>query len=403
MKNRHIAALLVFCLTVSCLAGCVGNFDRDTGDEQPKDAVTSPSADDGGAGEDTVAGGLDFDKAYGTYDPDEVMLTVNGLPVSWGEYFYWYYSAIAYIEYYEYYYFGLEGIQDLSGICQLDGELTYAEYAKNYAELMCTQYKVFEYNGQVMGVTLNDDDLALLEETYASDVETYSGGDEQAFAEYLGAIYLDMQQYTYINRQARMAARILEEMYGKNGEEFTDEDTLAFAEEYSYTMVKQILVSTLDENGSSLLGEELQERRDFAQSLLDQLRAVEGGPEALEALFDELMMEYTEDTGIEYYPDGYCFLSGEMIEAFEEAAYALGEYEVSDLVESSYGEHIILRLPIDPDCVVEYYDAETKYTLRYLAAADTYDTIVAGWAGDAVCEYSDNYKSIDFAGIFRAQ
>lgn len=62
-----------------------------------------------------------------------------------------------------------------------------------------------------------------------------------------------------------------------------------------------------------------------------------------QALFDQLMAEYNEDSGE---PDeGYTFGPGEMVDEFYDGTAALEEYEISDLVESQFGYHIIMRLP----------------------------------------------------------
>lgn len=58
--------------------------------------------------------------------------------------------------------------------------------------------------------------------------------------------------------------------------------------------------------------------------------------------FVKLMHEFNEDTGE---PDsGYSFGHGEMVSEFEEASFNLKYDEISDIVESSYGYHIIKRI-----------------------------------------------------------
>lgn len=58
--------------------------------------------------------------------------------------------------------------------------------------------------------------------------------------------------------------------------------------------------------------------------------------------FETLMKEYNEDPGEDL--GGYTFGRGVMVPEFEEAAFALDYNEISDVVESEYGYHIIKRI-----------------------------------------------------------
>lgn len=62
--------------------------------------------------------------------------------------------------------------------------------------------------------------------------------------------------------------------------------------------------------------------------------------------FDKLIEDFGEDPGVVNNPDGYVFSKGEMIDAFETAAYSLKIGEISKPVKSEYGYHIIKRLPL---------------------------------------------------------
>ena len=55
--------------------------------------------------------------------------------------------------------------------------------------------------------------------------------------------------------------------------------------------------------------------------------------------FNALMEEYNEDPGEP--EEGYYFPTGVMVQEFEDASFALQDGEISDILETSYGYHII--------------------------------------------------------------
>ena len=63
--------------------------------------------------------------------------------------------------------------------------------------------------------------------------------------------------------------------------------------------------------------------------------------------FKALMMEHSEDPGKEQAPDGYVFTEGEMVTEFYEGTKALAENGISEVIPSSYGYHVIKRIPLN--------------------------------------------------------
>lgn len=123
----------------------------------------------------------------------------------------------------------------------------------------------------------------------------------------------------------------------------TDDEIKAYydshADDYAYDGVqaKHILISTKDENGADITDSKtLKTLETKANSVYKEAT---GGAD-----FDELIGKYNEDPGMTQNPDGYVFTKGEMVEEFEEAAFALSDGEISKPVKSPYGYHIIKKI-----------------------------------------------------------
>lgn len=84
--------------------------------------------------------------------------------------------------------------------------------------------------------------------------------------------------------------------------------------------------------------------------------------------FDALITEYNEDPGMTTNTDGYFFTYGEMVQAFETTSFELNDNEISDLVETEYGYHIIKKLPID-----DAFKATETYTNVYNTLSEQYE------------------------------
>ncbi len=97
-------------------------------------------------------------------------------------------------------------------------------------------------------------------------------------------------------------------------------------------IVQHILIKTYALDGTGKKIEYTQKAKEDSRRIAEEVwkKAVEGED------FDELIRHYNEDD-----KSTYSFGKGEMDPAFERAAFNLGTGEISDIVETGYGYHII--------------------------------------------------------------
>lgn len=104
----------------------------------------------------------------------------------------------------------------------------------------------------------------------------------------------------------------------------------------NYVRVKHILIKT-----ENMDDEQKAEARSRADGVLERAKNGES--------FEELVKEYSED-GMDV-DVGYYFTTGEMVQEFEDKSYELEIDEISDIVESPYGYHIIKKYAMDDDYI----------------------------------------------------
>ncbi len=235
-----------------------------------------------------------------------------------------------------------------------------ADLIKEYALSEVINYAIFaqaakdeslsvtsnEVNTQVSKI-FTDADFELLEETY--------GVSKAGIKE---IVRKQMLKEKYINRVVSK----------ENGYTPTSSQLMDIFKK-DYLKAQHILVMTTDqETGAPLSEEEISDKEKQAQNLLRRAKAG--------ADFSELMAEHSEDPGKTTYPLGYVFTEGEMVTEFYDAAKALEENEISDIVRTSYGFHIIKRLPLSDN------DIEEKAS-----------TIATAYENDYITRKSEELKS----------
>ena len=173
--------------------------------------------------------------------------------------------------------------------------------------------------------------------------------------------------------------------FGENGVNTpSDEDIQKYYED-NYITAKHILITTVDPaSGETKRTDE--EAKKEAQSILDRINAGED--------FDTLMNQYSEDTGLSNNPNGYTFTEGQMVTEFYDGAKALAEDEVSELVKSSYGYHIIKRVKLDDSQLDNYKNDIVS------AISGSMDELLQQWMDEAQVETTDLYSTITYENVY---
>ena len=369
---------VVIALAVLLIFGIVASIVSSTQKAQlpeapaPTDAAASaPAAQPETTAEAVVIRSLDEDAIRALRAPDEVVLSLGGETASWDEYCQWLFSTGRQIE--DYFrqmasFYGLAA--DWEGSVGDGSGMTYAQYAvhetnENLSNILA--YRRFAAEEQI---TLNEEQQAqLTDEALAKALLGENATVEQLTAE-LEKEGFGIETFRRIRETNLQLDAFFDETYGENGGKVTDEEAVAYLEEKGYVSAGHILLMTIDSNtGDKLEEAAVAEKKLKAGEIADELRAI-ADPEQRERRFLELKAELCEDGGKIAYPNGYTYTSGTMVTEFESAVNALEPFEVSDPVESAYGYHVIMRLPLRADSLL--YSAQgTPVTARQ-------ETAVAG-------------------------
>ena len=383
--KRILGAALSGALLIGAMAGCAQTAADPTSSVSPSPSVSatpseSPSAQFGDFDLETA----DVTMALLGFPGTTTVMTVDGAEVSAEEYLYWLGYATEYVGYYQ---FGDPAAIDW----EMDtGSGTVTEYLINNARDLAAFNQVIRNQCAERNITLTDEEKAELDQQLADAVETSGGQDafELALKEVnrtedgLRSMY-EASNFLYASLQKQLFP-------AQDASALTAEELAQWAADNGKMQVKHILFKTVDDSGNALSDEEKEAAKQKAEDTLAQLQASDD----MENLFDQLMNELSEDgryaDGTLGAPDGYLFGEGEMVQEFEDAAKALGEHELSGIVETSYGYHILLRLPVDTEMAREAWASEQDATI----STQMNDQMTA-WMDEAVIETNDTFASID--------
>lgn len=198
-------------------------------------------------------------------------------------------------------------------------------------------YAVLLQKAEKENITLDQKDYQQINETMESYIMMNGGID--SFRSILEKNKITLYQYSdgmkkdiLINKMANELVKDVEPSEEKIKKYYEDNKNMFTVSEK--VRAKHILFSTMDLNTGVEYDD--QKKSQIRKKAEDVLVAIKSGAD-----FDQLMNENTEDPGTKSYPDGYTFSRGEMVKPFEDQAFSMSVGQVSNIVETSYGYHII--------------------------------------------------------------
>ncbi len=241
------------------------------------------------------------------------------------------------------------------------------------------------------GVELSEEDLVELE-TQIDSASTQFASEEE-FEAWLESQNMSIDLFEDMMENSLLLTKTIEEVYADDlkteiNEDFVHVQHILITKEVEDTAETTDTDDTAETDEAEDVDTEEAEdvdadTEDALETAQDVLARAQDGED-----FETLMKEFSEDPGQP--AEGYYFTYGTMVEEFETAAYALAENEISDIVETSYGYHILRRLPMDESYINENIMTLLSGTVTEIELNNDLSELI----GALEIVYDENYELI---------
>lgn len=272
---------------------------------------------------------------------------------------------------YRYYLLNLRSQYDGGNSAMWDNN-EMSDYVEQQVVSYLKEYAAAEVMADNLSITVSDDDKKALDNYIAQVIAEIDAEENTSYAAELESANMTDAMFRALQDNSLIQSQIYVNKYQGTA---TDEQILDYVHE-NYVRVKHILIKTVD-----LDDEQKAEARSRADNVLERAKNGEN--------FEDLVKEYSED-GMD--PDtGYYFTTGQMVQEFEDKSFDLAEGEISDIVESQYGYHIIKKYAMDDDYILS--DETLRSAAEDSICEEVFRTALSEVADTLEVVYADDFEA----------
>lgn len=272
---------------------------------------------------------------------------------------------------YRYYLLNLRSQYDGGNSAMWDNN-EMSDYVEQQVVSYLKEYAAAEVMADNLSITVSDDDKKALDNYIAQVISQIDAEENTSYAAELESANMTDAMFRALQDNSLIQSQIYVNKYQGTA---TDEQILDYVHE-NYVRVKHILIKTVD-----LDDEQKAEARSRADNVLERAKNGEN--------FEDLVKEYSED-GMD--PDtGYYFTTGQMVQEFEDKSFDLAEGEISDIVESKYGYHIIKKYAMDDDYILS--DETLRSAAEDSICEEVFRTALSEVADTLEVVYADDFEA----------
>ncbi len=316
----------------------------------------------------------DFEKYYDSsaFEAGKVFASAKRAPIAQEIYF----GAIAFVfgnANMQYQQYGLS-LYDYLDVTLDDGK-TLAETIDEQAVELIREIEATYVFAEKEGVELTQAELDSFQVLRQSTIDSMGGYD--AFKAMLEDEGLTVEFFDYYTKYELLFEKLLNECF-YSGKYAISEAEILNQFKNDYALVKHILIQA-DETAPDYA-----QKKALAEDVAKRAKNGEN--------FEALLKQYGEDPGMETYTSGYALdkngytpEGSQMISEFTVASHKLRENEVSGVVKSPYGFHIIKRYVVDAAYIKNNID-----TIKPAFVQDSLNKRIYKYAGIVALDFADD-------------